>query len=473
VRKALAVLLALWLGGPAFTPAWADGTIDTLSPGTTLGGTEQIPMFQTANPAVTTTPAAISTYLSGTTQTFTNKTITSSTDSLGGVTAAFGSDAKGDIYQNGGSSNVLGRLGIGAAGTMLQPSSGLLAYTANPAVTGSMTDFSGTAIPSGGTQDVGYLFSSTAHFGVFFGTGAPTSSQAEGSLYLRNDNGTVYVNNNGTTGWTALGSGGGANPCSTTASAIQYEASSTTFGCVSNWTSDATNILAASAATLGWNADTLLNRGGAAGILVLSDTTTPTTFRVYNTVDTPTGPTNYERGVLDWSTTSNVLLVGTQKGGTGSVRNMEFIIGGTNKADYGVTNAGAWTFVGNTYISNLSSVGTINNFGTASISLLTGSTGGGAPGAIIIQAGNNGGSSGSANGGSINITSGNGPTGAGTGNGGNIALTLGTSTGGSAGRFSINGSNGVTCSGALTVIASITITNGIITAATGTGGTCS
>lgn len=35
------------------------------------------------------------------------------------------------------------------------------------------------------------------------------------------------------------------------------------------------------------------------------------------------------------------------------------------------------------------------------------------------------------------------------------------------------GTKGVTCSGALTIIASITITDGIITAATGTGGTCS
>jgi len=39
--------------------------------------------------------------------------------------------------------------------------------------------------------------------------------------------------------------------------------------------------------------------------------------------------------------------------------------------------------------------------------------------------------------------------------------------------FYAGGTKGVTCSGALTVIASITIKGGIITAATGTGGTCS
>jgi len=60
-------------------------------------------------------------------------------------------------------------------------------------------------------------------------------------------------------------------------------------------------------------------------------------------------------------------------------------------------------------------------------------------------------------------------------------LAVGAPTGGNEGAGTINsaaayyanGTKGVTCSGALTVIASITITNGIITAATGTGGTCS
>lgn len=46
-------------------PTFADSTINALSAGTALGGTEQIPMFQTANPAVTTTPSAIKTYITG------------------------------------------------------------------------------------------------------------------------------------------------------------------------------------------------------------------------------------------------------------------------------------------------------------------------------------------------------------------------------------------------------------------------
>lgn len=47
----------------------------------------------------------------------------------------------------------------------------------------------GTAIPAGGTAGAGYRFSSTANFGIFFGSGAPTLVAAVGSLYLRSDGG--------------------------------------------------------------------------------------------------------------------------------------------------------------------------------------------------------------------------------------------------------------------------------------------
>ncbi len=63
-----------------------------------------------------------------------------------------------------------------------------------------------TAIPAGGATGKGYRFSSTSNYGVFFGSGAPTLSAAQGSLYLRSDGSGIadrlYVNTNGTTGWT-------------------------------------------------------------------------------------------------------------------------------------------------------------------------------------------------------------------------------------------------------------------------------
>ncbi len=65
-----------------------------------------------------------------------------------------------------------------------------------------------TAIPAGGTAGLGYLLSTTANFGTFFGSGAPTLSAAKGSLYLRSDgtttNNRAYINTDGGTTWTAL-----------------------------------------------------------------------------------------------------------------------------------------------------------------------------------------------------------------------------------------------------------------------------
>ena len=73
---------------------------------------------------------------------------------------------------------------------------------------GSIKAHNSTAIPAGGTAGAGFTLSSTANFGVFFGSGAPTLSAAKGSLYLRSDGSTtndrMYVNTNGSTTWTAV-----------------------------------------------------------------------------------------------------------------------------------------------------------------------------------------------------------------------------------------------------------------------------
>jgi len=70
----------------------------------------------------------------------------------------------------------------------------------------SLTLASATAVPAGGTTGLGLGFSSTTNLGVFFGSGVPTLSAAQGSLYLRTDGSStstrLYVNTNGTTGWT-------------------------------------------------------------------------------------------------------------------------------------------------------------------------------------------------------------------------------------------------------------------------------
>jgi len=79
---------------------------------------------------------------------------------------------------------------------------GTLATFAAPVnATGAITAYSSTSIPAGGGGGA-LLMSSTASFGLFFGSGNPTTSAAQGSIYLRSDGaGFIYANTNGSTGW--------------------------------------------------------------------------------------------------------------------------------------------------------------------------------------------------------------------------------------------------------------------------------
>lgn len=90
---------------------------------------------------------------------------------------------------------------------------GVFSFAATGSVNGyafdqGLTAMSGTAIPAGGTAGAGLKLSSTANFGTFFGSGAPSLAAAKGSLYLRSDgsgvNDRAYVNTDGNTTWTAL-----------------------------------------------------------------------------------------------------------------------------------------------------------------------------------------------------------------------------------------------------------------------------
>lgn len=63
-----------------------------------------------------------------------------------------------------------------------------------------------TATPAGGV--LAYRMGTTAAFGIYYGSGAPSVSAAKGSLYLRSDgSGTTdraYINTDGSTTWTAI-----------------------------------------------------------------------------------------------------------------------------------------------------------------------------------------------------------------------------------------------------------------------------
>lgn len=87
-------------------------------------------------------------------------------------------------------------------------SSGGLAVAKIVNAGGAVAALTGTAIPAGGTAAKGFMFSSTANFGIFFGSGAPSLAAAKGSMYLRSDGSTTnnraYINTDGSTTWTAL-----------------------------------------------------------------------------------------------------------------------------------------------------------------------------------------------------------------------------------------------------------------------------
>lgn len=71
--------------------------------------------------------------------------------------------------------------------------------------TGNVTADSGTAPVAGGAA--AFLATSTAGFGIYLGSGAPTVAAAKGSLYLRTDGSSsstrLFVSDGGTT-WIAV-----------------------------------------------------------------------------------------------------------------------------------------------------------------------------------------------------------------------------------------------------------------------------
>jgi len=50
------------------------------------------------------------------------------------------------------------------------------------------------------------------------------------------------------------------------------------------------------------------------------DSPATTALHVYNTLDSVDTPTNWERGILDWNLTANIFRIGSQAGGTGTIR---------------------------------------------------------------------------------------------------------------------------------------------------------
>lgn len=76
----------------------------------------------------------------------------------------------------------------------------------NISASGTVTALNVTAPIAGGSAVL--LFGTTAGFGIYMGSGAPTVSAGQGSLYLRTDGSSnitrAYINTTGSTVWTAV-----------------------------------------------------------------------------------------------------------------------------------------------------------------------------------------------------------------------------------------------------------------------------
>jgi hypothetical protein len=130
-----------------------------------------------------------------------------------GLISATGNITGGNILNGGlisstGNSTAANYLTAGLISATSNITGGNIISSAVISSAGSARILSSTAVPAGGTAGAGYLMSSTANLGVFFGSGAPTLSAAQGSLYLRTDGSTtstrMYVNTTGSTVWTAV-----------------------------------------------------------------------------------------------------------------------------------------------------------------------------------------------------------------------------------------------------------------------------
>jgi hypothetical protein len=182
------------LTSPTINGATLSGT---LSGTYTIGGT---PTF----------PSSVAT-LTGS-QTLTNKILTSPTINAPTITNAtisadtvsgFTTSNTGTIY---GISVTTGAISSALSLSSTLSVTGAVTLSSTLGATGQASLQTGTAPPAAGATTAGIKLSSTSNFGVFFGSGAPTFSAAQGSIYLRTDGSSsstrLYVNTTGSTTWT-------------------------------------------------------------------------------------------------------------------------------------------------------------------------------------------------------------------------------------------------------------------------------
>lgn len=93
-----------------------------------------------------------------------------------------------------------------SGGASVRLVSGTVASDAATVTTSNIFTAAPIAVPAGGSTSARLGLSSAATLGIYFGSGVPTVSAAQGSLYIRTDGSStstrMYINTNGATTWT-------------------------------------------------------------------------------------------------------------------------------------------------------------------------------------------------------------------------------------------------------------------------------
>jgi hypothetical protein len=308
--------------------------------------------------------------------------ITVNATQLTSAAIGLGSDATGDIYYRNVSGN-LTRLGIGAATNVLTVSAGLPSWAAaagggTPGGTNTDVQFNNAGAFGG---DAGFTYAGNGQVTYTLGT-ITANARAINIIGTWNAAGVTFdaplfmnITNTASAAGSLLADfqvGGASKATVTVLGDINAGRNiSSAAGVISIATGFAGtgffvqlgngangDVWANSGSKVSWHSvssfntsgsaiDTSLTRMGAAGVLGLTNQTLPTAFQVYNTTDIPSGgvggggvPTNYERGIFDWTLNTGVLSIGSQRGGSGSGRTIRMIVANVNNNNCPVYNLG-------------------------------------------------------------------------------------------------------------------------------------
>ena len=134
---------------------------------------------------------------------------------------------------------------------------------------------------------------------------------------------------------------------------------------------------------VGWSTDLKLYRD-AAGTLAQRNGTNAQTLRVYNTY---TDSSNYERGVFDWTTNANVLMIGTEKAGTGLQRDVKIQVAGNSSLYFNINGSDRFYFTTGRIAPNITTTSDLGSSGDRFRSCYLGQslTGSATTGAIDIS----------------------------------------------------------------------------------------